>query len=103
MPVKSGKRCGFVFDSCLKDSAFAAVRRDAKFYTRYVKRVPFLSNKTNAVPFFVSTPPVGFKPTSLFSKNILGVILPHAFHVLCFIRLCNADLRALSRWVNNFF
>lgn len=57
MPVKSGKRCGFVFDSCLKDSAFAAVRRDAKFYTRYVKRVPFLSNKTNAVPFFVSTPP----------------------------------------------
>ena len=30
MPVKSGKRSGFVFDSYLKDNAFAATRRDAK-------------------------------------------------------------------------
>ena len=31
VPVKSGKRSGFVFDSYLKDNAFSAVRRDAKF------------------------------------------------------------------------
>ena len=31
MRVKSGKSSGFVFDSYLKDNAFAAVRRDAKF------------------------------------------------------------------------
>ena len=31
IPVKSGKRSGFVFDLYLKDNAFAAVRSDAKF------------------------------------------------------------------------
>ena len=26
----------------------------------------------------------GYKPTSLFSKFILGILFPHALHVLCF-------------------
>ena len=30
-------------DSHLKDDAFTAVKRDAKFYTRYVKGVPFVN------------------------------------------------------------
>ena len=33
--------CKKVFYSCFKDSAFTAVKRDAKFQTRYVKGVPF--------------------------------------------------------------
>ena len=42
----------FVIDSCLKDSAFTAVKRDAKFSTMYVNGVPFL-NRTymKGVPF----------------------------------------------------
>ena len=37
------KHSGFVICSYLKESAFTAVKRDAKFWTRYVKGVPFLS------------------------------------------------------------
>ena len=42
----------FVIDSYLKDSAFTAVKRDAKFYTRYVKGVTFVNRRyTRGVPF----------------------------------------------------
>ena len=41
-----------MIDSYLKDSAFTAVKRDAKFYTRYVKGVPFVNRRyTKGVPF----------------------------------------------------
>ena len=36
---KSRKRSGFVIYSYLKDSAFTAVKRDAKFQSRFVKGV----------------------------------------------------------------
>ena len=41
--IKSGKRSIFVIDSCLNDNAFTAVKRNAKFETRYVKGVPFFN------------------------------------------------------------
>ena len=40
--LKSGKRCIFVIDSYLNDNAFTAVKKDAKFLPRFVKRVPFV-------------------------------------------------------------
>ena len=50
--IKSRKRSIFVTDSHLKDDAFTAVKKDAKFYTRYVKGVPFVNNRyTKGVPF----------------------------------------------------
>ena len=50
--IKSRKRSIFVIDSYLKDSEFTAVKRDAKFYTRYVKGVPFANRRyTRRVPF----------------------------------------------------
>ena len=42
---ESRKRSNFVIDSYLKDSEFTAVKRDAKFYTRYMKGVPFFLSK----------------------------------------------------------
>ena len=44
MAVKKLRRGpGFVIYSYFKDSAFTAVKRDAKpFYTRYVKGIPFV-------------------------------------------------------------
>ena len=38
--IKSEKRYIFVIDSYLNDNAFTAVKRDAKFQTRYVKGEP---------------------------------------------------------------
>ena len=50
--INSRKRSIFVTDSHLKDYAFTAVKKDAKFYTRYVKGVPFVNNRyTKGVPF----------------------------------------------------
>ena len=50
--IKSRKHSVLVIDSYLNDSAFAAVKRDAKFLTRYVKRVQFVNRKyTKGVPF----------------------------------------------------
>ena len=51
--IKSRKRSISVIDSNLKDSAFTAVKRDAKFKTRYVKGVlvPFVNRRcTKGVP-----------------------------------------------------
>ena len=49
---KSRKRSGFVIFSCLKDSAFTAVKRDAKVLTRYVKGHLFsVEGKRNGEPF----------------------------------------------------
>lgn len=42
---KSKKSFGFVIYPYFKDSAFQAIKRDAKFPTRYVKKVPFLTEK----------------------------------------------------------
>ena len=39
--IKWRKRSIVVIDSYSKDSAFTAVKRDAKFQTRYVKGVPY--------------------------------------------------------------
>ena len=47
--IKSRKRSFFVIDSYLKGSAFTVVKKYAKFYTRYVKGVPFVNRK--GVPF----------------------------------------------------
>ena len=41
-----------MFDYYSKDDAFTAVKRDAKFYTRNVKGVPFVNKRnTKGVPF----------------------------------------------------
>ena len=41
-----------VIDFYLNDIAFTAVKRDPKFYTRYVKGVPFVYRRsTKGVPF----------------------------------------------------
>ena len=50
---KVEKRSIFLIDSYLKDSAFTAVKRDAKFFTRFVKGVPFVNGRsyTKGVPF----------------------------------------------------
>ena len=41
-----------MIDSYLKDSAFTAVKRDAKVLTRCVKGVPFVNRRyTEGVPF----------------------------------------------------
>ena len=50
--MKSRKRSIFVTDSCLNDSAFTAVKKDAKCYTRNVKGVPFVNRRsTKGAPF----------------------------------------------------
>ena len=50
--IKLGGRSIFMIDSYLKDSAFTAVKRDAKFYTRFVTAVPFANRRyTKGVPF----------------------------------------------------
>ena len=50
--IKSRKCPIFVIDSYLKDSAFTAVKRGAKFETRCVKVVPFLNRRySKGVPF----------------------------------------------------
>jgi len=46
---KSRKRSGFVIYSYFKDSASTAVERDAKFWIRYVKWVPFVNRVTFSV------------------------------------------------------
>ena len=52
MAVKKKKIPSLVVDSYLKDGAFTAVKRDARFYTRYVRGVPFLNTSyTSGVPF----------------------------------------------------
>ena len=51
--IKSRKRSIFVIDSYLKDSAFTAVKRDAKFQTRYVKGVPFVNRRCKKRGTFV--------------------------------------------------
>ena len=52
--IKSRKRSIFVINSFKKkNSAFTAVKRDAKFKTKYVKGVPFLNRRyTKEVLFF---------------------------------------------------
>ena len=42
---KNEKRSIFLIDSDLKDSAFTAVKRDAKFFIRFVKGVPFVNGR----------------------------------------------------------
>ena len=43
--IKTRKRSVFVIDPYLNDSAFTAVKRGAKFWTRYVKGVPFVNRR----------------------------------------------------------
>ena len=50
--IKLRKRSIFVIDSYLNGSAFTALKRDAKFLTKYVKGVPFVNRRyTKGVPF----------------------------------------------------
>ena len=50
--IKLGGLSIFVMDSYLQDSAFTAVKRDAKVLTRYLKGVPFANRRyTKGVPF----------------------------------------------------
>ena len=50
--IKLSKRSIFVIDSYLNGSAFTAVKRDAKFLTKYVKGLPFVNRRyTKRVPF----------------------------------------------------
>ena len=48
---KSRKRSGFVIYSCLKDTAFTAVKKGE---TRYEKGVPFVNKKNTKVVLFLS-------------------------------------------------
>ena len=51
---KSRERSGFFIYSFFKESAFTAVKRDAKFYARYVKGVAFVNRrcmKAKGLPF----------------------------------------------------
>ena len=49
---KSTKFSSFVIYSHLKENVITALKRDAKFSTRYVKRVPFVNRGyTKGVPF----------------------------------------------------
>ena len=51
---KSRKRSGFVIYSYFKDRALTVVKGDAKFLTKYVKGVPFVSRKyVKGVPFLI--------------------------------------------------
>ena len=43
--IKLRKRSIFVIDSYLNGSAFTALKRDAKFLTKYVKGVPFVNRR----------------------------------------------------------
>ena len=50
--IKSRKRSIFVIESYLNERAFTAVKRDAKFQTRYVKRVIVINRRyTKRGPF----------------------------------------------------
>ena len=50
--IKLRKRSIFVIDSYLNGSAFTALKRDAKFLTKYVKGVTFVNRRyTKGVPF----------------------------------------------------
>ena len=50
--MKPEKRSIFVIDSYFNGNGFTTVKRDAKFYTRYVKGVPFVNRRyTKGVPF----------------------------------------------------
>ena len=53
MAVKEPRKLsGFVIYSYLKESAFTAVKRDAKLQTRSVKGVPFVNRRyTKGLPF----------------------------------------------------
>ena len=51
---KSRKRSGFFIYSYFKESVFTAVKRDAKFYARYVKGVPFVNRRCMKGPPFLS-------------------------------------------------
>ena len=48
----SSKRYGFVIYTYLKDIEFTAVKSDAKFKPRYVKRVPIVNRRyKKGLPF----------------------------------------------------
>ena len=50
--IKLRKRSIFVIDSYLNGSEFTALKRDAKFLTKYAKGVPFVNRRyTKGVPF----------------------------------------------------
>ena len=50
--IKLRKRSIFVIDSYLNGSVFTALKKDAKFLTKYVKGVPFVNRRyTKGVPF----------------------------------------------------
>jgi len=52
MAVKKSRKFPVFFSFIHKDSAFAAVKREATFCTKYVERVPFVNRRyTKGVPF----------------------------------------------------
>ena len=51
--IKLRKRSIFVIDSYLNGSAFTALRRDAKFLTKYVKGVPFVNRRYTKISILV--------------------------------------------------
>ena len=55
MALKSRENVlNFEIDSYLYDSAFTAVKRDAKSQTRYVKGVPFVNRRyMEGVPWYI--------------------------------------------------
>lgn len=66
---KSKKSSGFDSDLFIFiDSAFIAIKRDAKFLTKYVKKVPFLTEKyTKGVPFL---------PKMVYKRVNIGAVAP---------------------------
>ena len=63
MALWSKKNSIFVIDSYLKDSAFTAVTRDAKFWTRYVEVVPFANKRHRKGTSFNYKKKTGYKST----------------------------------------
>ena len=68
---KSRKCCGFLIYSYFKESAFTAVKRDAKFYARYVRGVPFLNRRCmKRLPFLSQLGPVARSVVSVNQRLI---------------------------------
>ena len=68
---KSRKRCGFLIYSYFKESAFTAVKRDAKFYARYVRGVPFVNRRCmKGLPFLSQLGPVARSMVSVNQRLI---------------------------------
>ena len=81
---KTENHSGFMIDLYLKDSAFTALKRDAKVYTRYVKGVPFFNRRSKMgckmvsglKNYWVHHPPLLLSPTPGDREATIACMLP---------------------------